>query len=40
MYENYPVIHEQNLRHEELLGVYPDEWSTLVKKICLKKEGR
>ena len=30
-----PVIHEQNLRHEELLGVYPEEWCKLVRKICL-----
>ena len=31
-----PVIHEQNLRHEEFLGVFPDEWCSLVKEICLK----
>ena len=30
-----PVIHEQNLRHEELLGLYPDDWCALVEKICL-----
>ncbi len=30
-----PVIHEQNLRHEELPGVYPEEWCKLVRKICL-----
>lgn len=31
-----PVIHEQDLRHEELLGVYPDQWYQLITKICLK----
>ncbi|MBR2782966.1 MAG: alpha/beta hydrolase [Firmicutes bacterium] len=30
-----PEIHEQDLRHEELLGVYPDEWCALVRRICL-----
>lgn len=30
-----PVIHEHDLRHEELLGVYPHEWCQLVKEICL-----
>lgn len=30
-----PVIHEQELRHEELLGLYPADWCTLVEKICL-----
>ncbi len=30
-----PVIHEQNQRHEELLGLYPDDWCALVEKICL-----
>lgn len=30
-----PIIHTHDLRHEELLGVYPDEWSRLVKEICL-----
>lgn len=27
--------HEQDLRHEELLGLYPDDWCALVEKICL-----
>ncbi len=31
-----PVIHEHDLRHEELLGVYPEQWTALVKEICLK----
>ena len=31
-----PVIHEQDLRHEEFLGVFPDEWCSLVKEICQK----
>lgn len=30
-----PVIHEHNMRHEELLGVYPEQWAKLVKEICL-----
>lgn len=34
-YFNNPVIHEQELRHEEFLGVYPDDWCRLVKEICL-----
>lgn len=37
-YQKYfkdPVIHAQDLRHEELLGVYPAEWCALVKDICL-----
>ena len=28
-----PVIHEQNLRHEELLACYPEQWVQLVKNI-------
>ena len=31
-----PVIHEQDLRHEEFLGVFPDKWCSLVKEICLR----
>ena len=34
-YFSSPVIHEQDMRHEELLGVYPKEWCGLVRKICL-----
>ncbi len=30
-----PVIHERDLRHEEMLAVYPEEWCRLVKEICL-----
>jgi hypothetical protein len=29
-----PIIHEQALRHEELLAVYPKEWVDLIEKIC------
>ncbi|MCR4749316.1 MAG: alpha/beta hydrolase [Lachnospiraceae bacterium] len=29
-----PIIHEHDMRHEELLGVYPEKWCTLVKEIC------
>ena len=28
-----PVIHEQNLQHEELLACYPEQWAALVKSI-------
>lgn len=34
-YFKAPVIHEMDLRHEEFLGVYPEKWCGLVKKICL-----
>lgn len=34
-YFKNPIIHEQDMRHEEFLGVYPDDWSRLVKEICL-----
>ena len=29
----HPVIHEQNLRHEELLACYPAQWAELIKAI-------
>lgn len=29
-----PVIHRQDLRHEEFLGVYPQQWCNLVEEIC------
>ena len=36
----HPVIHEQDLQHEELLACDPEQWAALVKTICLgKKEG-
>ena len=28
-----PVIHEQDLQHEELLACYPEQWAALVKSI-------
>ena len=34
-YFKNPVIHERDLRHEELLGVYTAEWCTLVREVCL-----
>ncbi len=34
-YFKNPVIHEQDMRHEELLGLYPEDWCSLVEKICL-----
>ncbi|MBQ2658740.1 MAG: alpha/beta hydrolase [Erysipelotrichaceae bacterium] len=30
-----PIIHEQDLRHEELLAVYPEKWCELIREICL-----
>ena len=36
-YFKSPVIHEQDMRHEEFLGVYPMEWCALVKEICLQQ---
>lgn len=29
----HPVIHEQNMQHEELLACHPKEWTALVKSI-------
>ena len=29
----HPVIHEQDLQHEELLACYPKKWAQLVKSI-------
>lgn len=29
----HPVIHEQDLQHEELLACYPEKWAELVKSI-------
>lgn len=34
-YFKNPIIHTQDMRHEELLGVYPEQWCALVKEICL-----
>lgn len=33
-YFKSPIIHEQDMRHEEFLGVYPEDWCKLVKEIC------
>ena len=30
----HPTIHEQNLRHEELLACHPQQWAQLVKSIA------
>lgn len=32
-----PIIHEQDLQHEELLVCYPEKWAHLVKNILSKK---
>lgn len=34
-YFKNPIIHEQNMRHEEFLALHSDEWCRLVRKICL-----
>ena len=31
----HPVLHEQNLQHEELLACHPERWAHLVKSIAL-----
>ena len=28
-----PILHEQDLQHEELLACYPEKWAQLVKSI-------
>lgn len=33
----HPVIHEQDLKHEELLVCYPEQWTQLVKSIITVK---
>lgn len=35
----HPVIHEQNLQHEELLACFPEKWAELVKSILGKERG-
>ena len=32
-----PIIHEQDLQHEELLACYPERWAQLVKSIVGEK---
>lgn len=32
----HPILHEQNLRHEELLACHPEKWAQLVKSIALR----
>ena len=32
----HPMIHEQNLQHEELLACYPEQWAALVKGIACR----
>ena len=34
----HPVIHEQDLQHEELLACYPEKWAALVKRIMEGKQ--
>lgn len=30
----HPILHEQDLQHEELLACYPEQWAALVKSIA------
>ena len=32
-----PILHEQDLQHEELLAGYPERWGNLVRDICLSE---
>ncbi len=34
-YFKAPIIHEQDMRHEEFLSIHPNDWCALVEKICL-----
>ena len=34
-----PIIHEQDLQHEELLVRYPEKWAELVKSIITNNKG-
>ncbi len=34
----HPVLHEQNMQHEELLACHPEQWAQLVKQIIGTKE--
>lgn len=35
-YFKRPIIHAQDMRHEELLGIHPKDWCALVESICLQ----
>ncbi len=32
-----PILHEQDLQHEELLVSYPEHWGNLMRDICLSE---
>lgn len=32
-----PVIHEQDMQHEELLACHPERWARLVKEIVTNR---
>ena len=34
----HPIIHEQDLQHEELLACHPEQWAQLVKSCARKEE--
>lgn len=33
-----PIIHEQDLQHEELLACYPEKWTALIKSIVKQEK--
>ena len=35
----HPVIHEQDLNHEQLLACFPEKWARLVTTIVKGREG-
>lgn len=32
-----PVLHEQDMQHEELLACHPEQWARLVKEIAANR---
>ena len=34
----HPIIHEQDMQHEELLACHPEQWAQLVRKCAQKEE--
>jgi len=33
----HPVLHEQDMQHEELLACHPEQWARLVKEIAANR---
>ena len=36
-YFAHPVLHEQDMQHEELLACHPEQWARLVKEIAANR---